>query len=507
MLFFKLLKSKVMKNLQKIVLLIIVTLFSFSCDDLIEVAPTSVITAESFWKTENDAEGALVGMYAYLRNIANADLFYLGEARADVITLGTVGEGGWSKYYYNSLNPDDAGPSWQSFYTLINAANLIIKYVPDIDFTSGANKNNILAQAYTMRAWAYFTMTKTWGDLIIRTEPSEGFTAETTQKERIPQSEVFNLIKSDIEEALGLFPNNNFPQYRSFWSKPATNALKADVYLWTGKRLQGGDADIQVALNSLNEIESSDVELLQDYESVFDYSNKGNKEILMAVRFYEDEVGSNIFRDMYLIMSAVPTNIDQATRDKIGALGGGSNNITVPTDYYKSLFSEDDQRKDASFFEIYRLDDQNEPTDYYTTIVTKFSGTVIGGSRAFLDDIILYRYADVLLLKAEAKNALNEDPSNEINEIRMRAYGDNFESYEFVSETKEENDYIILEERLRELGFEGKRWWDLIRFGKAIELLPELQNKNNPEHLLLWPISNSVLSLEVLVEQNPGYAN
>lgn len=496
-----------MKSIKKITILLIVTFFYYSCDDLINTDPKSVITAGSFWKTENDAEGAMVGMYAYLRDIAGVNLYHLSEARADVVTLGTVGEGGWAKYYYNTLNPDDAGPSWNSFYTLINSANLIIKYVPDIEFSSEQNKNNMLAQAYTMRAWAYFVMTKTWGDLIIRTEPSEGFTAESTQKERMPQTEVFTLIKKDIDEAIKLFPNNDYPAKRCFWSKPAALALKADVYLWTGKRAQGGDADIQVALSALNEIDNSDVELLPTYEDIFDYANKGNNEILMAVRFEENEVGSNVYRDMYLIMSAIPSNIDQATRDRIGALGGGSNNITVPTDYFKSLFTEDDQRKDATFFEIYRLDEQNNPTDYYTTIVTKFSGTVIGGSRAFLDDIILYRYADILLLKAEAKNALDQDPSDEINEIRLRAYGDNFAQHEFVSGTKEANDYAILEERLRELGFEGKRWWDLLRFGKAIEILPELQNKSNPEHLLLWPISNSVLSLEVLVQQNPGYTN
>lgn len=496
-----------MKKIKIIAILLFMSLFYSSCNDLIKTDPTSVITAGSFWKTENDAEGALVGMYAYLRDIASSTLYYLGEARADVVTLGTVGEGGWAKYYNNTLNPDDAGPSWQSLYTLINAANLILKYVPDIDFASESDKNDMLAQAYAMRAWAYFVMTKTWGDLIIRTEPSEGFTAETTQKERMSQEEVFNLIKSDIDQALSLFSTNEYPSNRCFWSKPAVDALKADVYLWTGKRLGGGDADIQVALNALNEIDNSDVELLQNYGDVFDYSNKGNKEIIMAVRFQENEVGSNVYRDMYLIMSAVPSNIDQDTRDRIGALGGGSNNITVPTDYFKSLFTDDDQRKDATYFEIYRLDDQNNPTDYYTTIVTKFSGTVIGGSRSFIDDIVLYRYADVLLLKAEAKNALNQDPSDEINAIRLRAYGDNYTQHEFVSGTKEANDNAILEERLRELGFEGKRWWDLIRFGKAIDMLPELQNKNNPEHLLLWPISNSILSLEVLVEQNPGYTN
>lgn len=492
-----------MKSIKTITILLIVTSFSFSCDDLIDVTPRSSITVGSFWQTENDAEGALVGMYTYLRGIAHQDLYYLGEARADVVTLGTVGEGGWARYYDNRLRADDAGPSWFSFYRLVNSANLLIKYTPEIEFSSEANKNDILAQAYTMRAWAYFTMTKTWGDLIIKTEPSEGYRVEDTQMERVPQSEIFSMIKEDIDEALKLYPNADYPTYRSFWSKPATQALKADIYLWTGKRLQGGDADIQTALNSLNAIGTSNLELLPNYEDVFDYDNKGNDEILMAVRNIENEAGNNYFRDMYIIMSAVPANITQETRDKIGALGGGSNNIVVPTQYVKSLFTDDDLRKDPTFFEIYTLDEEDNPTDYFTTIVKKGDGTVSGGSRLFMDDFIIYRYAEILLLKAEAKNALGQDPSSEINQVRERAYGDNFDHYEFVSGTKEENDEAIMEERLRELAFEGKRWWTLIRFGKAVEKL----DKVDSEHMLLFPISNQVLSLENAVEQNPGYGN
>src|SRR5690606_30386031 len=117
-------------------------------------------------------------------------------------------------------------------------------------------------------------------------------------------------------------------------------------------------------------------------------------------------------------------------------------------------------------------------------------------------DIVLYRYGDVLLMKAEAKNALGQDPSDEINAIRERAYGDNFQDHIFVSGSTEENDVALLEERLRELAFEGKRWWDLLRFEKALEYLPALENQ---EFKLLWPISSAVLSLENKVSQNPGY--
>lgn len=490
-----------MKKFQSLLALLFLLIFFTSCDDSLDIEPTSVITTESFWKSEDDAQGALVGMYIELRDLAQANLYVMGEARGDVVTLGTVGSAGWDKYYFNTLNEDNAGPSWQSFYSLINSANLILKYVPDINFSSESNKNNILAQAYAMRAYAYFVMVRTWGDLPLRTEPTESSDPEKTQLPRSGQEEIFNLIKSDIDQSYQLFADHSIPEKRCFWSKPALNALKAEVYLWTGKVRNGGDSDIQTALTALNEIDNADVGLLDSYGDVFDYSNKGNREIIMSARFEQFESGTNYFKDLYIINSAIPSNITTETREKIGPVGAG-NNIMVPTGYVKSLFKEEDARKDATYYEIYTLDDNNNPTVYNTTIVTKGAGTVTGGDRLFMDDIILYRYADVLLLKAEAKNALGQDPSTEMNEIRMRAFEDNFTGQEFVSGTKEENDAVILEERLKEMAFEGKRWWDLIRFGKVFEFIPTLENDSDK---LLWPISSSVLSLENNVSQNPGY--
>ena len=492
-----------MKNLS---IAFILSIFLFgSCSDLLDVSPTSVITTESFWKTEGDAEGALIGMYVNLRSISNSTLYYLGEARADVVALGTVGDGGWAKYYTNRLQPDDAGPSWQSLFTLVNSANLILKYVPGIDFASEDRKNTILAEAYAMRAFTYFVMTRTWGDLPLRMDPTESENPELTQIERTAQSEIFQFIKGDIDKALQLFPDNSYSENKMFWSKPATSALKGEIYLWTAKQMGGGNADLQTALTVLEDIKNTNVALLDNFKDVFDYGNKGNDEILMAVRFAElESAGNNYFNAMYLIGSAIPTNISDEAKETIGAIGGGSNNIAVPTAYVKSLYTNDDQRKDASFYEIFTIG-ENEALTYYTTIVTKGSGTVIGGSRNFIDDIILYRYADVLLMIAEAKNALGEDPSIEINQIRMRAYGDQYSEYAFSPGTVEENDEIILEERLRELAFEGKRWWDLVRFDKAIEMLPTLSERDNPEQKILWPISTGVLSLENKIIQNPGY--
>lgn len=220
----------------------------------------------------------------------------------------------------------------------------------------------------------------------------------------------------------------------------------------------------------------------------------------MAVRFQELEVGNIIpYQDMYMSSAFLPPSMDDATRDAIGTLGGNpywriSNEVRVQ-------FSDDDQRKSATYLDIFTDSGQR----YYGTIQMKFKGTVIGGARQFLDDYIIYRYADVLLLTAEAKNALGQDPSAEINQIRQRAYGAEHANHEFVSTDQETNDVEILRERLLELTLEGKRWWDVVRFGKAFELVPTLRDRAGEQHLLLFPISETTLSLEPNVDQNDGY--
>jgi hypothetical protein len=156
--------------------------------------------------------------------------------------------------------------------------------------------------------------------------------------------------------------------------------------------------------------------------------------------------------------------------------------------------------------EAYSID-QNGDSTYYASAVTKFNGTVINGVRQFLDDVILYRYADVLLMIAEAKNALGMNPAEEINAVRQRAYGDDFPEHEFTSGSKEANNEAILQERLRELAFEGKRWWDLVRFGEAFNKVPSLQDRQGQEYLLRWPIPQSIISQNSSIEQNPGYGN
>lgn len=490
-----------MKKINKILIYISFVAF-VSCTKDLELAPISQISNASFWKTEVDATGGLTGMYAQFRSLEQ-DLYYLGEMRSQTLGSGVAG------YYQNELemysNTLTAGsnmPNWQSFYAVIHNANLILKFVPGIKFSSDANKNNILAQAYTMRAFCYFVMVRTWGDLPLITDPTLGYDPQVVQRERKPKTEIFKLIKSDIDEALKLYPNNNFPTGRVTLSKSAANVLKGQIYLWTGKKENGGTSDFTTALSALNEVSTSDVALLPNYASIFDYNNKGNKEVIFAVHHADIETGDlQPYNHMWLYPGYVPATIDAATQELLK--GGNGFSVLEVEKHIQSQFTNDDQRKDASYRVIYAYPDGVKT--YYSSLVYKYHGTLINGLRYWYDDKIIFRYGDVLLMIAEAKNALGQDPTPEMTLIRQRAYGSNYSSHVFISGSKEENDKAILKERLLETAFEGTYWWDLLRFGKAFELVPSLANQAGKDYLELWPIVQSTLGLEPKVKQNPGW--
>lgn len=491
-----------MKKTYKILFLAaFVNLALSACTDNLELLPTSVIGNSSFWKTEDDAKGAVFGLYTTLRTQAGRNLFLWGEGRSETVGSGVQGLDGRERYYLNTLDATTAGPEWQGMYTIIHQANLLLKYVPGITFTTEAARNDILAQAYAMRAYVYFTMTKTWGDLPLVLEPTEGFTGESIQKERTSKEDIFKQIKEDINKSISLFSVNTLPAGRFVWSKPSVNALKADVYLWTGKVLNGGTADFTTALTALAEIKTADVALLDSYASVFDYANKGNKEILFSIRFQQNEVTDNDFASMYFSAAYVPNDIDATTSAALGVANG--NNFWAPTATFRNQFTADDTRKNATFTEIYTS--TSGTRTFYGAFQSKFRGGINAGVRLFLSDYIIYRYADILLMIAEAKNALGQDPTPEMIQVRTRAYGASIAAHTFVNGTKATNDEAILKERLLELGLEGKRWWDLVRFGKAFEKVPALTARADKPYLLLFPVSSNTLSLETKVKQNPGY--
>jgi starch-binding outer membrane protein, SusD/RagB family len=475
-------------------------LATVGCTEDLVVDPTSTITVNSFWKTPEDARGALAGMYVRFRDEAALNLYVWGGSRSEELTTGVEASEGRERFFLNTLDATNPGPTWLRLYTVVHDANLLLKYAPGISFTSESEARAIRAQAFAMRAYAYFIMARTWGGVPVVTEPTEGYDPVGSLRPRDDVARVFQRIKQDADSALALFPTNAFPACRCQWSKPAVNALKGDVYLWTAKRQGGGAADFTAALQALQEAAAADVALLPRFADVFGYANKGNREVLMAVRFQDLESGENFANTMYIRDDQIG-NVNASARALVGTGGGASRWTPSPT--LRGQFTLDDTRRDGTFAELYRVSGRD--STFYAAVGVKYKGFVTAGARRFMDDVVLYRHADVLLMIAEAKNGLGQDPSAEINLVRQRAYGAAFPSHRFVAGTRQQNDDAILQERLLELALEGKRWWDLVRFGRAFELVPSLQGRASQTHLLLWPISQTTISLDPRVEQNPGY--
>jgi hypothetical protein len=484
--------------MKKIFVIVFISNILIACN--LDTTPISTISVDSFWKTEDDAKAGVDGMYSRLRAITGSAYYQWGASRSEELSNGVESSSGYSYLFENRMDEVNSGPDWRPLYTVINDANSVLKFVSNISFTKQSDQNKALAEAYAMRAFTYFILAKTWGDVPLVVEPVEKFNPSSSDayKGRDKIEKVFELIKNDIEKALELFgSDNSLPTGRCYWSKPAVNALKGEVYLWTGKLLNGGMPDIQTALSSLQEIQEADVQLLPIFNNVF--RQKGNKEVLFAINYVLNQASNNYANMMYIRQEDIPADAEATGKNLVGI--GGGNSRWAPSVALRSEFVNDDTRKNITFAELWVTRGGNR--SLFASVAIKYKGIISGNQRHFLDDIILYRYADVLLMIAEAKNALEINPADEINLVRQRAYGSRFNSYRFFSGTKEENDIQILRERKLELALEGKRWWDLIRFNKVFEMVPTMAGKT--EGHFLFPISQETLSYNHNLEQNEAY--
>lgn len=465
-----------------------------SCQNDLELTSDSVITSDSFWKTEDDAKAGVNGMYVNFRIQTQQNYYLLGGARSAEITAGVQSPLNLANYYNNLLTPQNIDVDWAGLYTVIHSANLVLKYVPQIQFSPStvADQKRYIAQAYSMRALCYFIMARSWGGVPIVTKPTEN----TNQSEYIiPRNtieETFAFIKTDIDAAIANFPNatTNTTQL----SLAAVYALKADVNLWTAKQLGGGTTDLNTALAAVNAIPGTPT-LLANFKDVFAYDKKANAEIIFAIRYSLADLPSSLSDNWNQFMFVGPSDFAPLTSATatatFGTLGTGSGNAgisRVQPDITRFNFTATDTRKTATYLTLY-----NGTTPVVTGLV-KYNGTVDGTIRRFVSDIIIYRWADILLMKAEIKNALGQDPSTEMNLVMKRADP----SASFTNDSPANNDNVILNERLKELAFEGKAWWDLVRFKKT-SLVPSMTIDKE----VLFPISQNTINFNPKIEQNP----
>lgn len=498
----------------KYLYLITALLILGSCEKELELEAPSELTVAGFWDSENGARAAHTGLYGSFRS-TNFTQWLLGGIRSDMWG-GQTFESPANVELIESNFTVSTAPfgGWAGLYNEIHQVNDFLLNVPKIEFDSEADKQHMLGQAYGIRAMYYYTLLKTWGAVPISTEPLATTDPQGLSKPRAPQSEVMALIKSDIQASLDAFGSDGsfWLDKRVYWSKAATLALKGDVYIWSGTLLGGGDADYIEAKNALQEVASLDVELVPNFADLWSVDNENNKEFIFAAQYEKDEA-----LNYYDLMTGRTTEVQPQFNSEGNPMSdfivNGANRYG-PSEKTLILIDDNlDTRKESSFTRLYTEDNGGAgypnyaPEPYFGSVIKKFDGTIDGSIRIMDNDIPIYRYADVLLLLAEAKNLLGEDPSVEINQIRERAYGENYDAatYGFTMGSEAQNTEVILEERYKELVAEGKRWWDLRRAGDSyvIDNVPFLSA--GEEYKLLLPITLDMIGRNPLLEQTPGY--
>jgi hypothetical protein len=481
-----------------------------------EVVPQDTISKDQALKDPNAARTLYHGVYGRFRAF-DATFFQLGEMRSDIWVDGLFTEsvdGALQNLYrHNISNLNVPFSGWGGFYNLIYNFNNVIKILPQTPLPE-AERNRMLAEIYGLRAYVYYTMLRTWGAVPLNTEPVETINnAAETYKRRTGADTIMTQVKADIEQSLQLFgaANTLSAAKRVYWSRVASLVLKGDVFIWSGTHMGGGNADLTTAKNALQEVrnlQGASLDLQANYADIFDPTKKtNNKEIIFALNYELQQAQLGMFGSFQVnSIQATTLSFAQAATPAVSTVYpyvNGSNRVGMNQTMINRLTAPPaDQRINNSFRVMY-----SNATPFSTrgVFLSKFAGTTAGTSQVYNNDFPIYRYADVLLLLAEAKSKLGEDPSAEINAIRLRAYGAGYTPH--VNGGINVNMNAILEEYLREFIGEGKRWWALRRAGDSYvyaNLNPVYFSPTSTAKFLL-PLSLSMLTADPLLVQTPGY--
>ncbi|MCG6190834.1 RagB/SusD family nutrient uptake outer membrane protein [Maribellus maritimus] len=479
----------------KLSLIILSLVLLNACEDSIDITPKSVMTSVSMLETEENAESAMYGSYVRLRSTLATYYVYYGDYRTGFWGDGIMNATWLFDVFKNTLDDEDNGTNWINFYRTINDCNLILKHVPNIEFSSEDTRNSILANAYFLRAFCYYYIARIWGDAPIVLEGFESDESKEMYPEREALAKVLSQVAEDVDAAISLFPDDDAGS-RKIGSIGAAYMLKTDLYLWLAKTQDGGDSDLNTAKESVQQVLSnSNYMLLDDYETVF--TDDGNSEIIFAINQEINEYTGGFASDWLVAIQYVN---DQSLVENPIKVGAVQQWTTLTDEFEEFIYENPEDTRSTTTLETF-----TEDGNRHFKWINKFVGEWTNETRYFTSDPKLYRFAEAILFMAEIENALgNTDAAlTQLNRITKRAYGT--DNYYSGSYSKEELDEIILNERLKEFTAEGKAWWDLIRFNRVFERVSSLVGRENEENILLWPLNVNTLNTNPNITQTPGY--
>lgn len=440
-----------------------------SCNDWLDLRPNNEQVTDEFWKTKEDVEAVVASGYSYLREETET-LMLLGELRGG--TLYTINSGKDVKIQNFDVLPTNDLVSYSNFYRIISMANSVIRYAPQVmdadDTYYTSMMQSHLCEAYFLRAYVYSILIKNWKEVPLVLEPYVNDN-QPLDIEKSSESAVIAQIKSDIQTALATGAAKS--TYETEWqtkgraTKWALYALMADVCLWNHEY----DECVKYADLILNAKEAMRPVFITDMSHIYDifYPGLSNESIFELYYDYNTEAKTNGLMGMFpatavLIKGEGALNVSDAAAMR----------MMQETAQVAALHPE--LQADGRVGRMRMVTYGESPS-----VVWKYRGTDIVDANTVRQhsdaNFILYRVAEVILMKAEAlvmKDSWREAIA-EINRIRRRAglsdYVDlNADTAAGAIESLDQLSLLseILEQREMEFVAEGKRWYDLLRIAR-----------------------------------------
>ena len=463
----------------------------------LDVPPQGQQPGEQFWQSEADATKAVNAMYANLhewKQVAFAPIAIESMGSDDAEKGSSASDATFMNNFDNFSASSTEGQVldyWTGEYQEINFCNQVLDNVPGITMDESL-KGRYLAEAKFIRAYAYFRLVKAFGDVPLRLHlPVD---ASEYNIPRTPKADVYAAIEQDLTDAALVLPSTYSAADQGHATKGAAMALHAKVAMYQGHW--------QDVFDLTNQVMSSGVySLFPNYEQLFRVANENCSESVFEIQC------------KYIPGNCDASNSQYSQVQGVRGSQGGGWGFNVPTQDLADAYEAGDPRKDATI--IFRGETTPEgdaiPVSgdnpmYNQKSYVPFS-TYVECNEGSEQNVRVLRYAEVLLMNAEAANELGNSAQalSSLNAVRARARGGNNAVLPDVTTTdKVALRTAIWHERRVEMGMEFDRFFDLVREGQAPAVLgPKgfVAGKNE-----VWPIPQNEIDLSAgTLVQNPGY--
>lgn len=498
-------------------LLCILLLMNQSCSKFLDAEPKDVVVDKDFFKDFYDADYALRGAYAGLQPLVES-MFVNGEMRADLVKPGSGVQGDLLELAEHRISPTNKYTNWNAYYDLINRANYLIKNIPKVpndpnNFTP-ANARQYVGEAYFLRSLAYFYLVRNFGPVPLVVKPTDDVNT-IVNLPATAEDVILDTLEANLTKALSMVnnvilirqPNLNLSESADGKRTRAVtgnvNTLLADIYLWRHKY---GPAN-----NALQSIYNDG-----KYSFISNAASSAWYDLFTAT----DQVSEPVFHISFNYNFRETHSLMMLTSDN--PAWGGKYMIApadnIEANWSSSLVQSGDTLRitgDVRGFGTSYAGGMPYHNRYNSAnkVIWKYLGTgkIAPSVLAIIPPLRqpyrsesawqVYRYAEVVLLKAEALNRMGDKAAaiTQINRIRSRSGTTDAIPVTASSTTEQIEDYIF-KERAREFAFEGKRWFDLVKLARRGR--PEILK--NAVKIRIGPNKFTELNLETKLS-NPNY--